>query len=238
MAIKVKQSTIDEIKKMGMTKALASAKTRRSPEFQEALRRMYGQRRLDAAMKGAAGGSASRETYMKRGYSARPTSSGKSAPVKKGGGQGYAAASKPKPRSRAGAVAAGVAGAAGAGVAVKGTMEKRKIAAMTARQRAAYLKERAEKTARRGAPITKFAQSKGGKLVGKAARLATGKTAAGAAMLYGASKFASAASSAAKETEKRRKAGMKDTSVGGSRATAIKKSTQKSTRKMGRMGSK
>jgi len=31
MAIKVKQSTIDEIKKMGMTKALAAAKTRRIP---------------------------------------------------------------------------------------------------------------------------------------------------------------------------------------------------------------
>jgi hypothetical protein len=48
MAIKVKQSTIDEIKKMGMTKALASAKTR-SAEFQEGLRRMYGARRLKAA---------------------------------------------------------------------------------------------------------------------------------------------------------------------------------------------
>jgi hypothetical protein len=51
--IKVKQSTIDEIKKMGMTKALASAKTRKGAEYQEALRRMYGQRRLNAALGGA-----------------------------------------------------------------------------------------------------------------------------------------------------------------------------------------
>lgn len=121
MAVKVSQKTIDEIKKMGMTKALASAKTRRSPEFQEALRRMYGQRRLDAAMKGATGGSASRETYMKRGYSSRPTSSGKSAPVKKGGGQGYKGTPKSQQqsrnRSRAGAVAsaAGAAGGVAAG---------------------------------------------------------------------------------------------------------------------------
>ena len=45
MAIKVKQSTIDEIKKMGMTKALAAAKTRRTPEYQEAIKRMYGAKR-------------------------------------------------------------------------------------------------------------------------------------------------------------------------------------------------
>lgn len=50
MAIKVSQKTIDEIKKMGMTKALASAKTNRSAEFQEGLRRMYGARRLNAAI--------------------------------------------------------------------------------------------------------------------------------------------------------------------------------------------
>ena len=52
MAQKVSQATIDRIKKMGMTKALASAKTNRSAEFREGLRRMYGQRRLSAAMGG------------------------------------------------------------------------------------------------------------------------------------------------------------------------------------------
>jgi hypothetical protein len=53
MAIKVKQSTIDEIKKMGMTKALAAAKTRRTPEYQEAVKRMYGAKRLAKATAGA-----------------------------------------------------------------------------------------------------------------------------------------------------------------------------------------
>ena len=53
MAIKVKQSTIDEIKKMGMTQALAAAKTRRTPEYQEAIKRMYGAKRLAKATAGA-----------------------------------------------------------------------------------------------------------------------------------------------------------------------------------------
>jgi len=53
MAIKVKQSTIDEIKKMGMTKALAAAKSRRTPEYQEAIKRMYGAKRLAKATAGA-----------------------------------------------------------------------------------------------------------------------------------------------------------------------------------------
>jgi hypothetical protein len=50
MAIKVSQATIDKIKKMGMTKALKSA-PKANAEMTEALRRMYGQRRLDAATK-------------------------------------------------------------------------------------------------------------------------------------------------------------------------------------------
>lgn len=49
MAIKVSQATIDKIKKMGMTAALKSA-PKANAEMAEGLRRMYGQRRLDAAM--------------------------------------------------------------------------------------------------------------------------------------------------------------------------------------------
>lgn len=48
--IKVSQATIDKIKKMGMTAALKSA-PKANAEMTEALRRMYGQRRLDAASK-------------------------------------------------------------------------------------------------------------------------------------------------------------------------------------------
>ena len=46
--IKVSQSTIDQIKKMGMDKALKSA-ANASPEMKEGLRRMYGEKRLAAA---------------------------------------------------------------------------------------------------------------------------------------------------------------------------------------------
>lgn len=46
--IKVSQSTIDQIKKMGMDKALKSA-ANASPEMKEGLRRMYGEKRLTAA---------------------------------------------------------------------------------------------------------------------------------------------------------------------------------------------
>lgn len=54
--IKVSQKTIDQIKKMGMTKALGSASSNKSAEFQEGLRRMYGQRRLSKAMGSTAKG--------------------------------------------------------------------------------------------------------------------------------------------------------------------------------------
>ena len=50
MAIKVSQATIDKIKKMGMTKALKSA-PKANAEMTEALRRMYGARRLAEATK-------------------------------------------------------------------------------------------------------------------------------------------------------------------------------------------
>lgn len=47
--IKVSQATIDKIKAMGMTKALKGA-SGASPEMKEALTRMYGARRVSAAM--------------------------------------------------------------------------------------------------------------------------------------------------------------------------------------------
>ena len=49
MYTKVSQATIDKIKSMGMTAALKSA-PKANAEMAEGLRRMYGQRRLDAAM--------------------------------------------------------------------------------------------------------------------------------------------------------------------------------------------
>lgn len=48
MATKVSQATIDKIKAMGMTKALKGA-SNASPEMKEALKRMYGAKRVAAA---------------------------------------------------------------------------------------------------------------------------------------------------------------------------------------------
>jgi hypothetical protein len=47
--IKVSQSTIDTIKKQGMSASLKSASSSNSPEYREALRRMYGDKRVSAA---------------------------------------------------------------------------------------------------------------------------------------------------------------------------------------------
>lgn len=47
--IKVSQSTIDTIKKQGMSASLKSASSNKSGEYQEALRRMYGDKRVSAA---------------------------------------------------------------------------------------------------------------------------------------------------------------------------------------------
>ncbi len=47
--VKVSQATIDKIKAMGMTKALKGASSA-NPEMKEALTRMYGARRVSAAM--------------------------------------------------------------------------------------------------------------------------------------------------------------------------------------------
>jgi hypothetical protein len=48
-SIKVSQATIDKIKKQGMTASLKSASGNNSPEYREALRRMYGDARVAKA---------------------------------------------------------------------------------------------------------------------------------------------------------------------------------------------
>jgi hypothetical protein len=132
MAVKVKQSTIDEIKKMGMTKALAAAKTRRGAEYQEAIRRMYGQRRLDAAMKGAQGGSMPRATYMYKGTSpgasgARRKQIGRNTPGSPAGTGNRQGSSKNRNQIRNRAIAVGAAYAGGgAAYAAKKLMDQRK----------------------------------------------------------------------------------------------------------------
>ena len=51
---KVSQTTIDNIKKMGMTASLKKAASSKNPEYLEGIKRMYGANRLAAAKKATA----------------------------------------------------------------------------------------------------------------------------------------------------------------------------------------
>lgn len=240
MAVKVKQSTIDEIKKMGMTKALASAKTRRSPEWQEALRRMYGERRLNEAKKGGQGGSMPRATYMYRGTSTgaattkRKQMIGRNTPGAPAGTGARQVTNRKKPTGRAGAIAAAT-GAAGIAGRARYKSTKGKFEALKAQEakiknmkpgkaRTAAMKtydEARNKLLSRNQAVQKFAKSPAGKAVGKTARALTGtvarRTAIGLAALT--------AYDLAKEAKtKADKAGRKVQAAGSGRAASIKKS--------------
>jgi hypothetical protein len=69
--IKVSQATIDSIKKMGMTKALAGA-SKASPEMKEALTRMYGARRVAASTAKTAPASKSPDAARAKAGMAKP----------------------------------------------------------------------------------------------------------------------------------------------------------------------
>ena len=100
--VKVSQSTIDDIKKLGMTKALKLAKQNAGAtqgglvkEYQEATRRLYGDKRFSAATKAA--------TPMKKGsYQAGSAKSGKATYTTGSGVKYKGAATKPaaKPASK------------------------------------------------------------------------------------------------------------------------------------------
>jgi len=97
--IKVSQATIDSIKKMGMDKALKSA-AKASPEMKEALTRMYGAKRVQAA--GGTTTSATKTTSadMARGATSKTTKpAAKSAtkPVAKSADTARKAATKAAP---------------------------------------------------------------------------------------------------------------------------------------------
>ena len=79
--IKVSQATIDAIKKMGMTKALAGA-SKATPEMKEALTRMYGARRVSAAS-GSAPKATPRGAMVDMGGSNKPATSKSSTPARK-----------------------------------------------------------------------------------------------------------------------------------------------------------
>jgi hypothetical protein len=85
--IKVSQSTIDTIKKQGMAASLKSASSNKSSEYQEALRRMYGDKRVSAAT----GASAKKPSTSYSPVAKKPSTSYspkpmKAAPAKKSSG--------------------------------------------------------------------------------------------------------------------------------------------------------
>jgi hypothetical protein len=99
--VKVSQSTIDKIKAMGMTKALKGA-SKANPEMKEALTRMYGARRVSAAMPSkpaaksadAARGAATRGAAYKSADSARAGAMKPAKPVAKSADAARATATK------------------------------------------------------------------------------------------------------------------------------------------------
>ena len=87
----VKQSTIDNIKKMGMTAALKKAGSSSNAEFVQGVKRMYGANRLKAAMKSA------NKPVAKSPDAARAMASKPKKSVAKSPDEARAMASKSKP---------------------------------------------------------------------------------------------------------------------------------------------
>lgn len=109
---KVSQTTIDNIKKMGMTASLKKAASSKNPEYLEGIKRMYGAKRLSAAQ-GSTTSSTSRMSprVAERAPSATNRPSARATertPAKKSSGKGVSI----------GTFGKAVAGAAGATLAV------------------------------------------------------------------------------------------------------------------------
>jgi len=108
--IKVSQATIDKIKKQGMTASLKSASSNNSPEYREALRRMYGDARVAKATavnkKSFSGGQPSGYRNPKQAGPAKKPSNPRQADY-------YAGAMKPKstPKPKRSGISRGAPGA-------------------------------------------------------------------------------------------------------------------------------
>lgn len=85
--VKVSQATIDGIKKMGMTKALSGIKSSSGAEYKEAVRRMYGEARLQKALGGG---------YAAKPSATKPSTSGSKAAT----AMDYSSKSKTQPKPR------------------------------------------------------------------------------------------------------------------------------------------
>ena len=97
--IKVSQATIDNIKKMGMDKALKSA-SKASPEMKEALTRMYGAKRVQAASGATTSAPKATSADMARGATSKTTKPA-AKPVAKSADSARKAATKAAPAKAA-----------------------------------------------------------------------------------------------------------------------------------------
>lgn len=89
----VKQATINKIKDMGMTASLKKAAKSSNTEFVEGVRRMYGQRRIDAAVRARP---AAKSADAARASAMRP----KKAPVAKSADEARARAMASAPKAK------------------------------------------------------------------------------------------------------------------------------------------
>jgi hypothetical protein len=140
---KVKQSTINAIKKTGMTKALGSITPaqRKNAAYMTGLKRMYGVARVNKAL-GITGGS----PVKFGGGSGRRT---QSSPVKFGGGQGMRnTAKKTTTRGSVGAVQQALAARAPKLRTSKPTTSNTRYAQSNPKAQAAYKAKQAQRAAR------------------------------------------------------------------------------------------
>lgn len=143
--IKVSQSTIDKIKAMGMTKALKGA-SKANPEMKEALTRMYGARRVAAAMpsKPAARSADAARSAATRGATYKSADSARAAAVLKARGQNMPDKTSKPAVKKSGTTDPFAKAVFGAGGAVKRALTGGSNQGMTRAQVAAENKRRME----------------------------------------------------------------------------------------------
>jgi hypothetical protein len=97
--IKVSQATIDSIKKMGMDKALKAA-SKASPEMKEALTRMYGAKRVQAASGSTTSAPKATSADMARGATKKAAAKPAAKPVAKSADSARAKSTKTTPAAK------------------------------------------------------------------------------------------------------------------------------------------
>jgi hypothetical protein len=185
--VKVSQSTIDDIKRLGMTKALKLAKRNAGAtqgglvkEYQEATRRLYGDRRFAAATKGATPAPMKKGSYQagsaKSGKATYTTGSG--VKYKPSGTSSAKPASKPASKGMSGTTKRNLIGGA---LLAGGLLAAKATPAGRAASAAAGLGRAASKLGTKSEYAAKAAEGKTRAALTAAAAKATAKKTAAAA---------------------------------------------------------